>query len=876
VALALAALVRAVIPLAAERAIPWAAAEFAGASARVGNVDFSLASGVVVIEDLAIGLPADPASEAGPSAEARLLELPRLELDLRWQSLLRNEVHIERLALRGVRLRLHQGTDGALRLPRPPADMATDASTTTTDRVVESERVSGDDSEDPEPQAAEVAEKEAAGTPWRYAVDRLELDDIAVALESAALDREVAYISAEQISVELSSYRTDGLGIGDLTFESPELRVDQEWLAGLGSEDSGTGATADPETPAEAGPAFSVDAERVRLNTGRFIITTDNDPIEVEIRLQVDHFGLELGRIFEVDLETQVGEGTVMLSGKLGISPLVFDGRVAWESLTVPPFTVLAIPELLPWLTACDAQGTLAVTVRGPEDRDPAGIHLRGDMSVSNLAFAHPETQELAMRWERLDIQLDDSFIPLEAGAAPIYKMNRLELTKPDVRLTSPPDAIDELLQILADGLGGAGDDAPEQSASDPGVEAPPALTIIIDQLSIAGATVKLVERNVSPPHSTTIHGLNVEASSLRLPEGYFDALSLQGSAQDRARFQLSGALAADGGAFDLELEELDLLPFSPFIQKGGITVRSGATWLTSHAALQGRDVRVRNHLVFRELDIDSSESGGVVSGLGMSLDLVMALLRRPGGSIELDVPVAWTEDHAEIALGPVLTDALREAITGAIMTPLKLIGAVIPDNAEAPTLEPILQSPGSADLTPQIEARLERLARLLVASPRLNLRLLGQTAAADRSALATQELTELAASGDPVPVVDGMNDAERRRLSDALRARARGVDPSPDDAALIQRAAEGHVVSEERLEQLATARVTAARSTLLEAGAPVSAIILRGTRSSDVGGVVLELGAADDADLSSSPVSSRRPATSAARANDPLTPNTS
>jgi hypothetical protein len=236
---------------------------------------------------------------------------------------------------------------------------------------------------------------------------------------------------------------------------------------------------------------------------------------------------------------------------------------------------------------------------------------------------------------------------------------------------------------------------------------------------------------------------------------------------------------------------------------------------------MRGARTDVENRLVLHRLALSSRDPGAFEKTFGMPLDLALALLRDTSGDISLAIPLVVDEAGARTSLATIVRGALRQALVGALSSPLKLVGAVLPTGGggEA-TLEPIAAVPGQAALAAGAEERLDALARLLGERPVLGLRLRGRVGPADRSLVAEQILAERAAAGEDWPTVEGEGFFARRRLAEALEARARGESAalSPEDEALLARTAAAVKVPAERMQALARQRAEAARERIAAA----------------------------------------------------------
>jgi hypothetical protein len=203
------------------------------------------------------------------------------------------------------------------------------------------------------------------------------------------------------------------------------------------------------------------------------------------------------------------------------------------------------------------------------------------------------------------------------------------------------------------------------------------------------------------------------------------------------------------------------------------------------------------------------------ISVAGMPLDLALALLRDPQGDIKLPIPLEYGEKGATAGIGAILLGALQAAITGAVTSPIKALGVLLPEGGSAEiSFEPIPFAAGSAGVPDDAAVRSEPLAKLLAQRPGLGLALVGYAGPDDRLALAERVLIERVAADRDLPELSDAGFFARRRVHGALEARGRGEPGAlePEDEALFARYLEATKVSAERYTDLARRRAEAVR----------------------------------------------------------------
>jgi hypothetical protein len=779
-------------------------------------VDLGLIVGEITLENLIVDFPPAGLEDSASQTHAQvngsqpLLSLDRLHIAFEWTDLLFRRLHITDLELDHPTIEVTQLADGRLELPALASEGDTDS--------IESD-----------PDAGSIPEVDSeTDRGWEFRLDRFALNDPDVALRSETTQEEVVRLAADQLVFDSLFVGPDGIGLGDIDVEHPELFVERKWL--LAQIQAAPEAESEPlEAPPVELPSFGL--KHLNIKRAAFTVRTLEGPVEVALRLALSDAGTEPGQTFPVDLGLQVGDAQIGVDGRLGLNPASFAGQLEWQNLKVPPFLLLAYPKLVPWLASCDAQGDIQIVFSVAPESGAAGLTASGSSSVSTLSFKHPETGELALEWDSLDIEIHEVFIPLEQTPElpSRFDLSRLTLNSPHIVYTNPPDALDELLAALDDGSAPEDDsatEAAEEASTEPG--GAPAPTIAISQLELTDGTLRYVDRSVKPTHETKIHKLRATIDAITTtPAAGARKIAVDGLIQSTGSFKLRGALPGGQGELDFALRELDLVSFDSLARAAGWEIETGTTSLDSAIVASHDGYKTKNELVLHDLDVTPDDGGEFSSRFGMSVDLALALLRDPSGDIPLSVPVAFTGEGAGVDVGAILLSAIRNALQGAIASPLKMLGMLVPKGASPDSLGAIPFAPGEHELRTDERSKLKSLAGFVKSRPMLSLSLHGHWSTEDRIPTALKILEESANSGGDFPEVDDASFFARRRVAAALRARADGQQGAlaPNDEALLERYLAAQEVSEARFRALADARAQFLRSALLELGASADAL---------------------------------------------------
>ncbi len=773
---------RAALPYALERALP-IAAEPLGFVASVENVDLALLRGHVVLEGLRVASPA-----AAPAPD--LFGLGRLFVNVEWLRLLRGEIEIAELALERPAIALLRAADGYLELPPLPP------------------------SAEPEQTQPETEPSE----PWPVTLKSFAIRDTEFRLVDGAGGEDLVDFALAEIG--FTDLRLVGakLGLAGIRISEPRLRVRRE----AQTTKTGVRGQADPAPAAAAEgaaapPEFRIDD--LEIERAEFSILSAGEAVSIALRLKTTGVSLAPNAPFPLDFGIESGEGSISVKGQLGLNPLAWDGKLAWQGLSVPLFVRVILPEFAPWIRSCSASGDLDLKFRSD------GLRASGRLGVDDFAFEDPE-QELALGWKSLAIELKQASVPLDGGAEPIQiALGKISLDAPQARYVLPNTAFERLAPSAnstpPDAAAAA---APSEPAPADAAPAAPEPRIEVEAIEVRRGGVEFVDRSGAEPYQGRLSDLRVDVAGVKLPERSVQKLRVRGIAPERAPFDVQGSLPGARGTLRFELERLPLAQFTPYlasaadlrIPKGQLSLDTKASFSRSGAA-----GKVETRVTMHELAIAGGPNAIAVAG--MPLDFALALLRDPEGKIELPIPLEYDEQGASVGIGAVLLGALRAAITGAVTSPIKALGVLMPEGGAAEiSFAPVRFAAGDASPPADAAEALAPLAALLTQRPGLGLALVGHAGPEDRLPLAERILIERVTGDMDLPALEDAGFFPRRRVRAALEDRGRGEAGAlaAEDQLLLARTLEATAVAPERYADLARRRAESLRDLLATAHA--------------------------------------------------------
>jgi len=293
-----------------------------------------------------------------------------------------------------------------------------------------------------------------------------------------------------------------------------------------------------------------------------------------------------------------------------------------------------------------------------------------------------------------------------------------------------------------------------------PGGTAPP-FELVMGRILIRDLSVEWMDRSFTPPLEERQAGLTLQAQDLRLSEQGLAALEIDGRGLREERFLITAASDEQGLNVRLESEPIRLDPFDPYTRSlAGFAIEDGRIAVTSQITMRGSRIASEHVVTVYDLKVDGDTFLKDVVGFGANL--VFALLADDEGILQLAFPVDQDldqslEDNVKATVKAVLRSAMRDVVADA--------GGTIGEDGRI-GFEPFEALPGSPDLKPGQEARLEYLGDLLARRDRLVLVLTGGVDDRDRAALA--QARGLAPGDLPVSELEALADqraAGMRRL---------------------------------------------------------------------------------------------------------------
>ena len=484
----------------------------------------------------------------------------------------------------------------------------------------------------------------------------------------------------------------------------------------------------------------------------------------------------------------QFPPGKLDFKGSLGLAPLQAKGELAVERLPVQAFEPYFAGALNIELLRADAsfKGRVAVrqTAAGPQ------TEVDGDAALESFSANTLAPAEELLAWKSLNVRgLKVTLDPARATRVDVQetmlsdffarvivlpdgRINLQDLVKPTVPMTvakaanAPARAAttDAIKNIAGDthqetnkGIKDLKDqEIPVAVSSAAARPSGPKPVINFGPVSLVNGQVRFSDRFIKPNYSADLSELTgtLSAFSSVLPPAPANGavaapamadLELRGKAEGSASLDITGKLnpLVTPLALDItgKVRDLELPPLSPYaIKYAGYGIERGKMSVdVNYVVLPDGQLTAKNKLVLNQLSFGDKAEGSTAS---LPVKLAVALLADRNGVIDLDLPISGSLNDPQFSLGPVIVKVMLNVIAKAITAPFSLLARALGGGTDE--LAMVNFAAGSAQLTPDARAGLDKVAQALAERPALQLTVVGTASLeAERDAFQREQLAD-------------------------------------------------------------------------------------------------------------------------------------
>lgn len=691
---------------------------------------------------------------------------------------------------------------------------------------------------------------------WSEKRHAVRIMDGSIALQDLALhEKEGTEPSVKLPSIQASGLRADLLAstleVGAVSLKDGTLQVRRNPDGTLNLQ---TMFTPPPQPEKPKSEPFKVNVGELALdNFGiQFEDRVPTRPVSLSldhIRASLKDLSLDPAHDSALELGLRIGEkGLFEAKGTVGLLKPAGDLALKLDGLDLVPLDAYLDPVADMRFTRgrLGLEGRLRFAMEGKKSD---GLAYRGDVQVSEFEARDAAQNEPFLRWKRLRLLGSDV-----DSRRPSVILKRVEWDQPEGRLVMARDGASNVARALKM----ASPSGPVAAVVPPPTpqEGPQPL-VRIARMGITGGRLSFIDRSVEPNAALLLSdmegvytGLSTEAEEATLAD-------FKGKAGGIAPITIKGKampLRHDKDTdVSIRIEGADLTDFSPYTGKYlGYTTRQGKLDVEARVRIQDRKLNIEDRVKLDRWYLGDKVDSPDATHLPVKLGL--AILRDRKGLIELEVPIDGSLDEPNIHYGKMVWKAILNVFGKIITSPFTLLSKMF-GGGDA-DLSSMAFLPGSSDITPPEQKKVETLVKALVERPELRLELEATTDAQDARLFKQRGLERLLKQAKwnarkvktpATPEEEVIDPGEReqwlRVAFDAAFPPPKGakVEPAPL-AEVEQRMLDTVTVDPNELRALADARNKSVLEALLKDGQvePGRVFVVQGSESARAGGTKL------------------------------------
>ena len=493
-----------------------------------------------------------------------------------------------------------------------------------------------------------------------------------------------------------------------------------------------------------------------------------------QVAVRVDGFQLTTNATLTTKIAARLNEaGTVEVSGPVHVFPPDGELTIALKEMDLRPFQPFAAP----FVNVAIRSGLLSTSGKAqfalPANGMPK-VQFAGDVKLDKFDTADGTEFQDFVKWEALAI----SGIKLQSEPQDL-QVQEVKLKGLQTSLiigTNKKSNIETVLMAKA----AATNESPAKVEAKP-VAANPANTNLVPvklvKLVLEDASLKYTDKSIEPNCNFGVQKFDVSVDGLSTIGETPATVSISGRVDELAPFSVAGKVRPVLGNLLLDLvvsnKNTDLTAFTPYMEKfGGYPIVKGKVSIGLKYDIQGMALKSENSVVVDQFTLGAKNNSP--DAIKLPLKLGVALLKDQHGKIELDLPVSGRLDDPKFRVFPVVVQVLVNLVTKAVASPFALLGKLVGGGEE---MSFVAFEPGSGEITPAEQEKMQKLAKALYERPGLNLEIAGAVEpSVDKQALVKLKFEQqlksarvkeiAAAGGTPPPIAElKLEPAERERL---------------------------------------------------------------------------------------------------------------
>ncbi|MCK5836562.1 MAG: DUF748 domain-containing protein, partial [Desulfobacula sp.] len=251
---------------------------------------------------------------------------------------------------------------------------------------------------------------------------------------------------------------------------------------------------------------------------------------------------------------------------------------------------------------------------------------------------------------------------------------------------------------------------------------------VSIDSVQVENGAVDFSDLSLILPFVTRVTDLKGSISGISSVQKNRCAVQFKGRIDKYGLATVMGSLSpfAPKTFTDLKVafQNVKMTSFSPYTATfAGRKISSGALNLNLEYKINNSELLGENSVVLDRFSL--GEKVEAPNAVNLPLDLAIALLTDTQGKINVAVPVTGNLDDPKFSYGHTIWQAVTNLITKAVTAPFKALGNLFGGGSEQ--VDVISFNPGSHQLPPPEQEKLQKVAQALEKRPQLKLVVLGR-----------------------------------------------------------------------------------------------------------------------------------------------------
>ncbi|SMP53277.1 DUF748 domain-containing protein [Noviherbaspirillum suwonense] len=537
-----------------------------------------------------------------------------------------------------------------------------------------------------------------------------------------------------------------------------------------------------------------------------------------------------------VALRAGVGGGTLQAQGSLQLQDYggEFDIKAAGLPLKLAqPYITEAARLVLTGGTLSGAGKLRVGNATGPK------ITYAGSASLDKVAIDETAPRQPFLSWDAIsaaNMRLALSPNRLEIG--------QLNIAGPVGKLIIAEDQTVNLSRVFRKSPAPGAQKTAAASAPAKAADGDP-FPVSIARIRVDDGVLTFADFSQQPQFSTRMHDFEGVMTGLSSAPGSRAQMQFNAAIADYGDARISGAMNPFKPAYATDVRmnfrNVDLSQLTPYVVRfAGYRVTAGT--LSSDLRYQVKEGRLVGDNRFVLNKVRLGEKVESPTAMDLPLKLALSLLEDENGIINIGVPVTGDLQNPQFSFGAVARRAIGTVLRNIVSAPFRALASLFGGGGEK--MDVIAFDPGSAELAPPEQQKLDKLAEALAKRPAVKLLVhpavsAEQDEAALRSLAARRALlgrmgVKLAADEEPGPVDTAGPDVQkaivalyRERFPGEAPQPAADVTPEAWHAQLLDKLIAAQPLPQDALAALQKERGSMVREQLVKSSLPESRIAL-------------------------------------------------